>query len=1003
MKFAQKDWATLSKLLDDALDLPAEARAAWVENLAGSFEKLKPTLRRMLSREATAQTDNFLSVLPKLTWLGQQKSLPSASQFREGAGVGPYRLLRELGQGGMSSVWLAERIDGVLNRAVALKLPFLSVHNKSLTERFVRERDILAQLVHPHIARLYDAGVTSTGQPFLALEFVEGVPLTEYCDVQRLPVRQRIDLFLQILGAVQYAHRNLVVHRDLKPSNILVTTEGQARLLDFGIAKLLLEGEAKETELTQVGGRALTPDYASPEQLLGQPVTTASDVYSLGVVLYELLCGNRPYRLKRDSRAALEEAILTADATRPSQSAVTEEMAAVRSATVKRLRHALTGDIDTIVLKALKKTPTERYATADAFMQDLRRYLAGEPVLAMPDRVAYRLGKFFNRHRVATAVASMFVLLIAIGLGLVLREAEIAAREAKTARAVEDFLLQIFQSNTRDQKDPVKARQTTARNLLDIGTAELKNKLDAVPGAKQEILAVLAKMYYELGLSDQAAELNRQRVEVVRSLNGPSSPEAAYAAVDYAQSLYQKGDFPTLKPILTEAKQALDAIHDMASAQRVSLLAVMASVFGDESPEKAIAYAEEAVAICRRRYPGSKDLGDSLNILARARYDLGEYDAAEKLQREAVDTFIALGANDTLIASSKILLAGMQMKVLKIRDAEQNFRWGFEAMRKAGGDTHMYTLHAEFRLGRFLHATSRRVEGLALLQSALEKAERTLPSNDAGVTPQFRGGTGYALLAEGRLTEAAKYIDLALTNRRQNFPGGEMHAVALEADGELLMGLGKYAEAGRLLDEALGIRRKIGGSAGRNALAMDWIRQGYLALATDDGNMAREHFEEALRTIGTSEREMLLDGGALAKLGLADLEERQGHSPDAMRLASDVLATVQRSAVRDYFKPLEADALLRMGRAQHLAGDLRSSRASLESALGLRHDIDSDASPWLAEVQIALADCLIDLDGSTQAYALLAQAKAIHATHEELGEHLTRPLRDLEHRLAQKR
>lgn len=229
-----------------------------MEGLGEPFANLKPSLRKLFAQEATAETGNFLATFPKLGALHEHNSPPPCAQWQGGSIVGLYRLLRKLGQGGMGAVWLAERTDGVLKRTVALKLPHLSIHNKAFAERFARERDILARLVHPHIARLYDAGVTPTGQPFLALEFVEGVPLTQYCDAQRLPLRQRIDLFLQVLAAVQYAHRNLVAHRDLKPSNILVTAEAQVRLLDFGIAKLLLEGEAKETELTQVGGRPLS-------------------------------------------------------------------------------------------------------------------------------------------------------------------------------------------------------------------------------------------------------------------------------------------------------------------------------------------------------------------------------------------------------------------------------------------------------------------------------------------------------------------------------------------------------------------------------------------------------------------------------------------------------------------------------------------------------------------------------------------------------------------------
>jgi serine/threonine-protein kinase len=337
----------------------------------------------------------------------------------------------------MAEVWLAERVDGLVKRRVALKLPAAGIHAIQFAERSVRERDILASLVHPGIARLYDAGLAEGGRPFLALEFVEGANLTAYCDARQINVRERLRLFLQILSAVQHAHTRLVIHRDLKPSNILVSEEGEVKLLDFGIAKLMTEGAAPETELTQVGGRALTLNYASPEQISGQPVTTASDVFSLGTILCELLSGNRPFVPKRESRGALEEAILTAEARRPSQAAESDSHARARSTTVKKLKALLKGDLDLIVLKALQKPPEQRYLTADAFRADIERYLAGEPVLAQPESTTYRVKKFVLRHRLAVASATAVFFALAAGLSVALWQARVARNEARTSTAAE--------------------------------------------------------------------------------------------------------------------------------------------------------------------------------------------------------------------------------------------------------------------------------------------------------------------------------------------------------------------------------------------------------------------------------------------------------------------------------------------------------------------------------------------------------------------------------------
>lgn len=302
VKLRPDQWQKLSTLLDQALELPPSQRDEWLARIPQQVLEMAPelsgALRKLLEGEAEAETARFLCSLSGLAGESAAEPLPD---LRVGDSVGAYRLLRELGRGGMGAVWLAERSDGLLKRPVALKLPHLSGAAGVQRERLTRERDILAALNHPNIARLYDAGLTPGGQPFLALEYVEGRTLLEDCTRRSLGLRERLDLFGQVLEAVKYAHIHLVVHRDLKPSNILVTADGQVKLLDFGIAKLVADGEASVTELTQFGGRAMTPDYASPEQILGHPITTASDVYALGVLLFELLSGERPYRLKRKS------------------------------------------------------------------------------------------------------------------------------------------------------------------------------------------------------------------------------------------------------------------------------------------------------------------------------------------------------------------------------------------------------------------------------------------------------------------------------------------------------------------------------------------------------------------------------------------------------------------------------------------------------------------------------------------------------------------------------
>jgi eukaryotic-like serine/threonine-protein kinase len=405
--------ALMSRLLDEALPLDAAGRRRWLDALSPEYQSLAEALREALLPVGESGLAGSLG-----GGMGSDLS-QIGSGPRPGEIVGPYRTIRLLGEGGMAEVWLAQRADGAFKRDVALKLPVHLRLRKGLASRFARERDILAALEHPNIARLYDAGVSSNGLPYLAMEYVAGEPLTAWCDARQLGIRERLQLFLQVLDAVQYAHAQRVIHRDIKPSNILVTDSGQVRLLDFGVAKLLAS-EEEQSDLTQRYGRALTPDYASPELVRGEQLGAAGDVYALGVVLYELLSGGRPYRLEAAaSIAQLEHAITDVEVKRPSIQ-LAPGAGGNRGTTERKLARRLRGDLDAIVLKALAKDPARRYDSATAFADDLQRTLSGEPVEARPDRLSYRCAKFALRHRTGLAATAVATALVAGSLGYAL-------------------------------------------------------------------------------------------------------------------------------------------------------------------------------------------------------------------------------------------------------------------------------------------------------------------------------------------------------------------------------------------------------------------------------------------------------------------------------------------------------------------------------------------------------------------------------------------------------
>jgi serine/threonine-protein kinase len=548
----------LSKLLDDGLALAPEERATWIERLPATLDGLKPTLRKLLLTTGPETGD--------VVRFGQQVraavdgTLAETSNLQPGASIGAYQLIRELGRGGMGTVWLARRTEGLTNRLVALKLPHAGFFHARLTERIVRERDILESLAHPNIARLYDAGVTNVGQPFLALEYIEGTPLTLYCDKRALGVRERLGLFIQVLQAIQYAHSNLVIHRDLKPANILVTEQGTAVVLDFGIAKLLTEGAPTENAATEFGNRALTPDYASPEQISGRAISTASDVYSLGVLLSELLCGSRPYALKRDSRGALEDAIIEAEPRAPSRN-VTPEAAATRAGTPAALTRELRGDLDNIVLKALRKDPADRYASVALFAQDVDRHLKGEAVLAHPGSARYRAGKFLRRHTLAVASAATILVLLVLGVAGVAWQAHEARLAAARADQVKNFALSLIESADTANGAGVA---TTAVELLQKARKRVEAELADRPAIAAELMAAIGSGLLGQGRPEDAAELLGKAAALSASVNGAEDPRTIDTRILQAEALVGLGK-------MDEAIALLKPAIDAARRQRASL------------------------------------------------------------------------------------------------------------------------------------------------------------------------------------------------------------------------------------------------------------------------------------------------------------------------------------------------------------------------------------------------------------------------------------------------
>ena len=499
-------------MLQHALGLPPHERLQWIDQAPEIREEFRETLRRLLEVQAGVDSKPFLTDPPFVN----AGVSPSASAALIGDRVGPYQLLQELGDGGMGSVWLADRVDGALKRKVALKLPRLE-WVRGLADRMAMERDILSALEHPNIARLYDAGVDQLGRPYLALEYVEGERLDRYCDSNRLTIRDRVQLFLQVLDAVQYAHVNLVLHRDIKPGNILVNRRGEVRLLDFGIAKLVDDDPtpSERERQTRTSSRAMTPRYASPEQLKQVRLTLTSDIYSLGVVLFELLVGMTPLITADDSRAELERAIVDANIRTASRTKITPDIAERRQSTPSRISRILRGDIDAIIHRAMSSRSLDRYVSAEAFRADLIRWLDGRPVEATPPSRLIALGKFVRRNRLAVSLGAAAVITIISIATVALIQAQEARLESRRATATRDFLLHLFNTANPDLQD---GREPTARDLLRAADSRLDAELTGDRAVLADLYATVSNLWLLFGESERSIAISKKRVEILEEL-----------------------------------------------------------------------------------------------------------------------------------------------------------------------------------------------------------------------------------------------------------------------------------------------------------------------------------------------------------------------------------------------------------------------------------------------------------------------------------------------------
>ena len=839
-------WAALRARFEELADLTPAERERHLDALSLTDPHLARELAQMMSADAEASgvldrpavgfAAALMPVEPEEASTSSDGADDGGATDLAGLRLGPWRLIERLGQGGMGEVWLAERADGEFEQQAAIKLIKRGMDSEEVLRRFRRERQILARLDHPRIAHLLDGGLAPDGRPYFVLERVRGATILDWAARGELGVEERIALILQAAEGVEFAHRNLVVHRDLKPSNILVGDDGQVKLLDFGIAKLLEPGE--EDDATRTVASLLTPRYAAPEQILGAPATTATDVYALGAVLYELLTGAVPHRRAASRPGELVQAVAQETVPRPSS-------VSARGSDAKRL----SGDLDTILLRALAREPERRYPSVAAFADDLRRHLAGRPVLARGDSRGYRLAKFIRRHRVAVAAASLAVAALLVGLSVALVKERAAREQAVRARAAQEFLASLFLLADPDQAHGAKL---TARDVLDRGAARVEAALAGEPELLDEMLTLLGRVYLQLGVPVEAEKLFARSLELERRRLGENDPrlaegynrlgvavhkQAKYAAerplLERALALYERrGDALGTAQVLNDFSnlERADGHHDIARRLSMRSVAIQSRLGDLDSPGLAKALNNLGIVLWRdRRYRAAavvfaraleihrKNVGEVSSLVAGTEDNLamvlnlaGDREDAQAHIEHVVTIFERLYDRPNPQLAMALNSAGFLADGRGEADRAAGFyQRALTVYSAVGMADHPDVAYPVRNLGAVRAEQGDARGALELYRRALEIRERAfgLEHREVALTLLDVADAQRSL---GDLAAAEATLRRALAVFRATV--GTQHAKTAEALfdlGEVLRSRGRPEEAAGLLSECLAVRRAI--------------------------------------------------------------------------------------------------------------------------------------------------------------------------------------------------
>jgi len=989
-------WERLRASFATALDLDPGVRERWLRDLGDADPDFAAELRTLLAAHAAPAGALERGAAIARGLLGAHAG--EDADERVGTRVGAYRLLRLLGRGGMGSVYLAERADGQFRQQVALKRIDHDTPTRGLRERFLRERDILARLAHPNIAPLHDGGLDADGVPYFTLEFVEGEPITAWCDTHRLDLAGRVRVLLKVCDAVQCAHRNLVVHRDLKPSNILVNAAGEPKLLDFGIAKFLdADADAMQTD---AGTRPMTREYAAPEQVLAQPVTTLTDVYALGVLLYELACGRLPYAGADSGATSWPKAIvdevpepLVRALQRPGMDApgLPEAAAAARGTHAATLRRQLRGDLDAIVQRALCKAPDERHPSVAAFAEALHAWLDGR---AQPGaRRVRRVQRFLRRHALACAATLVIVATTLAAIGGVLWEARRSTIAGQRAQAVEAFLTSVF-----DVSDPDRARgQTvTARELLDEGARRANSELADQPALRAELLRLIGSLHARLGLYARALPLQAQGVALLRATDVDAPVLAAalveLAATERLQEHYADAERDLDEALALQRTGAPDAL-------RARTLAGLGGVYADTARnDDAERTLRAALDIDHRlaRPPDERGADDE-ESLARVLAGRAHYAEARVLLADSLDQQRRLhGGRHSSVATTLVELGKLELSAGDLAAAGRDFDDALAMRRALFGDHHPAVADSLYWVaalasyqGRHGDAETLVNEALAIDQDAFgpESAHAASLHDLLAEVAQARNDLDRA---ESEARSALAIWQRVLGRHHSEMANGLQRLALIERD------RGDAAQAVDLLRQALAIRRDTLGTGGER-IGFTLANLASTLRIAGQLEEARSTFEEALSVYRASLPEHHLRVvEALAGLGHVQLD------------AGDVGGAIQtleraRAMAQEVYPPTHPDrarVLLPLGDAYFARGDADAAADAFEAAAGLLATPGESHVRSAVEARIGLARARAAQHRAVDATAALDQAAALLETHPQATHALRERLDAVRRELA---